>query len=330
MKTLKVNLLYNCTSKCAHCRFNCENESDIQHPDFETPYLVAKALEENFGLDIVVILGGEPTIFPDETVELIKRIKTMGVKTRLETNAWWAGSYEDAAAFLHKLDGTQTNVMFSLDGFHEPYIPIEKVANAIQASIDLGVNYNLELPYLDVKRKDNKIDQKTEELFEQLTTRFHINIPKYEGGIVFTGQAAENFGEEFAKGRGIPKEVCSKVPWWMNSEIDSLELLILEPGGYITKGCGISIVNVHQPNWIETLKNYSAYDHPIFKILLTKGPFGLAKLAEKYGYKIKENYADKCHLCHEARQVLKPYFPEILQPDQHYPLAQTENFRRQF
>ena len=68
MKTLKVNLLYNCTSKCAHCRFNCENESDIRHPDFETPYLVAKALEENFGLDIVVILGGEPTIFPDETV----------------------------------------------------------------------------------------------------------------------------------------------------------------------------------------------------------------------------------------------------------------------
>ncbi len=37
MKTVKINLLYRCTAKCSHCRFFCENESDIVTPDFETP-----------------------------------------------------------------------------------------------------------------------------------------------------------------------------------------------------------------------------------------------------------------------------------------------------
>ena len=58
MKTLKINLLYRCTAKCSHCRFFCENESEVVTPDFETPYAVAKGLKENFGLDMAVILGG--------------------------------------------------------------------------------------------------------------------------------------------------------------------------------------------------------------------------------------------------------------------------------
>ena len=92
MKTLKINLLYRCTAKCSHCRFFCENESEVVTPDFETPYAVAKGLKENFGLDMAVILGGEPTLFRDETIQLIQRIHALGVRTRLETNAWWAES----------------------------------------------------------------------------------------------------------------------------------------------------------------------------------------------------------------------------------------------
>lgn len=77
MKTLKINLLYRCTAKCSHCRFFCENESEVVTPDFETPYAVAKGLKENFGLDMAVILGGEPTLFRDETIQLIQRIHAL-------------------------------------------------------------------------------------------------------------------------------------------------------------------------------------------------------------------------------------------------------------
>lgn len=62
MRTFKINLLYNCTAKCSHCRFNCGYEAEVITPDFETPYNVAKKLKDNFGLDMAVVLGGEPTI----------------------------------------------------------------------------------------------------------------------------------------------------------------------------------------------------------------------------------------------------------------------------
>ena len=71
--------------------------------DFETPYAVAKGLKENFVLDMAVILGGEPTLFRDETIQLIQRIHALGVRTRLETNAWWAESYEKALDLVSAL-----------------------------------------------------------------------------------------------------------------------------------------------------------------------------------------------------------------------------------
>lgn len=133
-----------------------------------------------------------------------------------------------------------------------------------------------------------------------------------------SGRAADEFGDLFAQNRGVPTEPCTKVPWWGDSDIETLDLLILEPGGYITKGCGIAIGNVHDQDLKEMLVQYNAQNHPIFKILLTEGPLGLAKLAEQYGNKIKDQYADKCHLCQEARRILKPYYDDILKPDQHY------------
>lgn len=318
MRTLKINLLYNCTAKCSHCRFNCENESEVKTPDFDMPYNIAKRLKDSLGLDMAVVLGGEPSLFKKETTNLLQRLNSLGIATRLETNASWAINYDNAIAFLSPLKELQTNVMLSLDGFHDPFVPIEKVANAINACIALGINYNLEMPYLDVVKKNNYIDRRTEELFGSLSSYININIPKYEGGIVFIGRAADIYGDEFSLGKGVPNDTCTAVPWWIDSDINSTNLIILEPGGYITKGCGIAIGNVYKQDIIEMLNNYNPYKHPIFSILLTEGPIGLARMAENYGYKVKENYADKCHLCHESRQVLKPYYDDILKPDQHY------------
>lgn len=318
MRTLKINLLYNCTAQCAHCRFGCTNEGTPERPDFELPYLTAKKLKNAFGLDMAVVLGGEPTLFREETVALLQRLHSLGIATRIETNACWADSYDEAVSFLMPLKEMGTNVMLSLDGFHDPYVPIEKVANAVKACAALGVNYNLEMPYLDPVNKDNETDRRTEELFSSLSSYTGFEIPKYEGGVLFVGRAAEVFGDQFAQDRGIPQETCTAVPWWPDGDIDTTNLVILEPGGYITKGCGIAIGNAYEQDVVEMLKEYKASEHPIFSVLMKEGPAGLAKLAEQYGFQMKKDYADKCHLCHEARKALKPYFDGILKPDQHY------------
>jgi MoaA/NifB/PqqE/SkfB family radical SAM enzyme len=317
MRSLKINLLYQCTAKCSHCRFSCSNDRVSDTPDFETPYNVAKQLKADFGLDSAVILGGEPSIFASKTHELLSKISDLGVSTRLETNAGWAVNSEAAISFLKPLVSSNTSVMFSLDAFHEPYVSFNNILYASQACVTLGLQYILEIPYLDLNTKDNPIDVRTQELELRIRSMIKdVNI--YTGNVLFIGRAAYTHGDEFSRGKGIPKDPCTKVPWWIDSEIDSTDLLILEPDGWITKGCGIAIGNVHKQNFTELIKNYKASDNPIFSILLKEGPIGLANIAEKYGYTIKKDYADPCHLCHESRQVLKDIYPDVLQPQQHY------------
>jgi hypothetical protein len=95
---------------------------------------------------------------------------------------------------------------------------------------------------------------------------------------------------------------------------------MLDPDGYLSKGCGIAIANVHQTPVQEVLATYDATQHPIFSRLLTSGPLGLAREAQALGYVLKADYADRCHLCQEARQFLLRKYPEFLVPEQHYRL----------
>jgi hypothetical protein len=103
-----------------------------------------------------------------------------------------------------------------------------------------------------------------------------------------------------------------------------LELLELDPDGYLSKGCGIAIANIRQTPVGTVLAAYDAARHPIFSTLLESGPLGLAREAEAFGYVLKTDYADKCHLCQEARQVLLSKYPAYLVPEQHYRKSEKE------
>ena len=116
----------------------------------------------------------------------------------------------------------------------------------------------------------------------------------------------------------MPTEVCDTVPWWGNGSQSTTELLALDPDGYISKECGIVIGNVEQQSVAEFLKGFDASQHPILSTLIHEGPLGLAHAAEQLGYTIKSDYADKCHLCQEAREVLRAKYPQYLAPEQQY------------
>jgi len=317
MRTLKIKLFNNCTAECRHCRFNCTIDRNIE-PDFDTPLAVAKQLKDNFGLDMVVVLGGEPSIFPEQTHELLFNLHKLDLSTRLETNAFWASSVESAVDFLKPIKSSNTSIMLSVDAFHSQYIPQTNNVNAIKACTALDIPFELEIPFLDAEEKKHPIDMETRDIVAEVKSNCDFPINTYTGNVIFVGRAADTFGDELSAGRGVPAGPCIAVPWWIDSDIDSTELLYLEHGGWITKGCGIAIGNVFKQDILDMVGNFKADSNPVFSTLLKTGPMGLAKEAEKHGYKIKPDYADKCHLCHEARQVLKIVYPDILQPDDHY------------
>ncbi len=80
----------------------------------------------------------------------------------------------------------------------------------------------------------------------------------------------------------------------------------------------LAVGNVKQQSVEEIIRHFDAGTHPILSTLIRQGPLVFADEASELGYAIKKDYADKCHLCQEARAVLLAKYPEHLAPDVHY------------
>ena len=334
MSVLKIHLSYQCTAQCAHCRFGCDPDPKPAI-DADLALMCVQELCRLNDLQLVVLMGGEPGLFPGLTHRLAKEISELGPHVRVETNAFWATSEQAAAALLAPLFGLGASVMYSLDAFHEPFVPLDNIECAIRAADALGGRYNVEVPYLDHASHHDPLDQRTDAILRELERRLGRTpcCRVYQGNVFFVGRAASALAPRVAIGRGVPDVVCDSVPWWGNGHLETLDLLILDADGYLSKGCGIAIGNVGQRSVESIVKSYNAQNHPIFATLLESGPLGLAREASELGYVLKSDYADRCHLCQEARQVLRARYPEYLVPAQHYqpsdPDGLAEKDRRQ-
>ena len=317
MSVLKIHLTYQCVAACNHCRFRCTTkEAQVINSDLVMEVVTALKAQNN--LELVVLLGGEPGLFPELTHQLANAIRALDIKFRVESNAYWATDEAAARQFLAPLYANNVSLMFSLDAFHAPFIPLERVEQAVRVSEQLDGAYNLEMAYLNLAERNHPLDEKTDALYNELTSRLGFEPKAYRGNVLFNGRSADRLADLVAEGRGVPDEPCRAVPWWYKGDLDTLDLLILDPDGYLSKGCGIAIGNTVQTPITEILQSYDPYTHPVLSTLLNSGPLGLAQEAQELGYELKENYADRCHLCQEARQVLRDKYPEYLQPDQHY------------
>jgi hypothetical protein len=314
MSVLKVHLTYHCSAACDHCRFGCTPTSSALI-DVAMVIDTARALQRSNGLDLVVLLGGEPGLYPAVTHALTTAMRGMGLQVRIETNASWATDDGRALAFLEPLYHKGVSVMFSLDAFHEPHVPPERVVRALRLSEALGGTHNIESAYLRGPGSTHPLDVRTDTLLARWSGETRI----YRGPVLFVGRAAARLAPLVAAGRGIPVEPCPAVPWWPHGEQDTLDLLILDPQGNLSKGCGISLGNVHCQTVEAILAGYDAIAHPLIGRLIERGPLALAEEAMRHGlYALKADYADRCHLCQEARAALRPLYSDWLTPDQHY------------
>lgn len=344
MSTLKIHTTYRCTSTCAHCHLRAGIDRPAKAVPYDLTMSTIQELQRLNNLELVVFLGGEPGLYPDLLHRLAASIHALGIGVRIETNASWAVTLGAAHEFLAPLVDAGAQIMFSIDAFHEPFIEPQRVVTAISAMHALGGAWNIETPYLEFGKFDNPYDQRTLQLIAeaaqaiqqatglalgqeyvsrvegQYAVRLFGQTHNYlvEGKVFFKGRGAHALAPLVAAGRGIPAEVCDTVPWWNNGSQSTTELLALDPDGYISKECGIGIGNVERQSVEEILSGFDARQHPILSVLIDEGPVGLARQAVDMGYVMKKDYADKCHLCQEAREVLRVRYPEYLAPAQQY------------
>ncbi len=319
MSTLKIHLSYQCSAHCAHCHLRAGRKSS-RSIAFETALTTIQQLQEHNDLDYVVLLGGEPGLFRELTHQLVAAIHGLKLGVRVETNASWATDDEQAMSFLKPLCAAEADVMLSVDAFHEPFVPLACVERAIRVLDQLKGRYVIEVPYLDFPAAKHPLDVRTNELLSELERRLGRTpcAPTFKGPVLFKGRAAHVLAPMIEDGRGVPKEVCDTVPFWSNGSQRTLQHLGLDPDGNLSKECGIAIGNVKTQSIKELVRSFDADHHPILSTLIRFGPLGLAREAATLGYVLKPSYADKCHLCQEAREALRAKYPDYLAPSVHY------------
>ncbi|MCG8365194.1 MAG: hypothetical protein MJA27_17925 [Pseudanabaenales cyanobacterium] len=202
-------------------------------------------------LQVVIFAGGEPTLLSEDLLESVAYIDSLGIATRIVTNASWAITPEKARSMLISLrEAGLREINFSVDDYHLPFISFEKVKNAWFASKGLGFQ-SVVLANCWGHRSTITPQYIMDRLGEKLPQRFDDDgyslpiAPPYSDGTVYmlSNSKIQNLGrshEELDRA-DIPypdsqEELNVGCPWAVKSAA-------LSPKGHLVACCGMEAEN---------------------------------------------------------------------------------------
>lgn len=307
---LGLHLTDRCNARCQHCAYHCgPRAKGVMGIGEACGYLHDVA---GPSLELVCISGGEPLLYPDVVTDIVRKASIMRVPgIWIFTNASWAVNSRAAERKLGRLkEAGMTRVCLSADGFHQPFIPVERVCYAITAARDLGLQIVLDSRYLGSPHLDNPTNRITRQVLRDLGDL--KGIETWQGQPLYTGRGADTLLGQLTSIKEIPKGECPG-PWaggtWENPVGVDVDLY-----GEVTLCPGLSVGNAKKRPLTRILADYAPEGHPIIRELVTEGPRGLAEMAKRRGYVPRASYVSECHLCYDVRRFLRSLFSSELAP----------------
>ncbi len=304
---------YKCTNECKHCAIPGSPNQDnaLMELDDVRKYLVD--VTGNYIVDEVGFFGGEPLLHFDLLISLIKEVKKYGIsKIGLPTNGFWEKNDSIAKNYALKLKEAGLNTIgFSVDTFHQEFVPFDVVKQAIKATHDAGIETIYSITQnLGPENTKNIFNEQNKKLTEVISKEFEF-CQVINSEIQVKGRALKNLTNYYSMDT-IPSERCLifKVPMFM-----------IDPNGWVFHQLcqGICIGNAKEKSLSEIINEFNYRKHPIIsKVVAKGGPQNLLEIAIEKGYKPEHGYADKCHLCFSVRNFLRPYYPNLLEPSNVY------------
>jgi organic radical activating enzyme len=306
-------LTYKCNAECEFCYYNCSPKQEGLMP-VEMAINAWRSLKELAGDGAKIhITGGEPFLYWDRLCEILKEAKkqNLGPVDMIETNGFWAADEQIIKDRLKVLDELGMNrLKISCDPFHQEYVDIEPVRRLANIAKDtFGPKRVLVRweKYLEnpIAMKGVPADERNKRYVETLK----------EFPCRFTGRAAGHIAEvvakdtvaEISKSNGSTSSPSRAKSRDCRDTFLSSKGVHIDPYGNVFSGTcsGIIIGNIGNPGapgLAEIWQNWQPRNDNLIGILFNSGPAGLLDEAVKLGYKPKELYADKCHLCTNIRQ----------------------------
>lgn len=185
-----------CTGRCKHC-------SEGDH-SFCTGYIdadiAANAIREicrNYAIESLMTFGGEPLLYPEAVCKIHKTAEEQAIPRReLITNGFFSnntGRIREVAALL--ADSGISEILLSVDAFHQETIPLKPVKYFAECVIEFGVPITLSPAWLISEKDNNAYNVQTGKILKAFAD---LKIPVGSGNIIFpSGNAVKYLGEYF-------------------------------------------------------------------------------------------------------------------------------------
>ncbi len=287
---LHILLTYQCTGECDHCFV----WSSPRQRGVFTIQEISDVLEQarEIGVEKIYFEGGEPFLFYPILVSGVRRAAEMGFSVGIVSNCYWAETIADASVWLQPFAGRVSDLTVSSDLYHCEKELGEQPQNAIAAAKLLGIPTGM-ISIAPIQASAPSAQGQLEG----------------DSGVMFRGRAASVLAPR------VPLHPWQGFEDCPHEDLRDPGRVHLDPFGNVHICPGLVIGNAFKQSLKDICAKYEPDSHPICGPLLTGGP---AALVTEYNLAPREGYADACHLCYEARQALRPRFPEILLPDQMY------------
>jgi hypothetical protein len=294
---LHLLLTYQCTMECDHCFvWGSPKQSGTMTVRDITEIL--QQAKEVGSIEWLYFEGGEPFLFYASMSKSIRRAAELGFKVGVVTNGYWATSLQDARENLRPLAGLVQDLSVSSDLFHYDEKLSRQCQWALAAADELGIPVGV-----------ISIAQPVVEGDDQASGQHTLG----ESNVMFRGRAVEKLA---SKAQSYSWQQFNECP---HEDLHEPGRVHLDALGNVQMCQGICIGNFHETHLAEIFEKYDAHSNPITAALIEGGP---AELVRRYDIAHQEQYADACHLCYQARVMLRDRFPDVLGPDQVYGVFQ--------
>ena len=314
MKGLGLDITYKCTSSCLHCAVRASPlREGIMRAEDAQVYINEVA---HLQLEWLCISGGEPFLYFDTLLEVVKLANRAGIPTVwVLTNGYWAANREVAAKKLSKLkDAGLTHICFSVDAFHQQFIDKSYVKTGMEVAEKLGFKVYTFSAFIH-EDAANPFNLKTKEILKSLD--IHRCKMYGESKLMWMGRSTDTIAEDVPVDTNVFDRQCESI--WVGGTLVEPESITIDPHGNVLLCPGLAIGNTKQTQLSKIIDKYNPFSHPIInRIINSKGLEKLREVATSKGWTPKPGYVDICHLCYDLRRLLHPYYPEWLTPKEAY------------
>jgi molybdenum cofactor biosynthesis enzyme MoaA len=316
----EIGLCYSlrCPSNCRICG----TSSWPSHPEtmaFNKAYDYIKQVSQVPSIKLIGFTGGEPFLFFRDISKLMEYARSLGLISKVATNAFWAKTAKIALTKLKQLKANGLEILaISADAYHQEFIPIERVMNAVRAGLDL--NLILAITFIHGPNHEREFQQMVKFFIKQglgdrllflrnlddlqrhflgarffrIRDIFRSRIYLRESTVLLAGRARRARDEcLFFEVDELPRNAC----------LQAGRIMLILPSGRLLWCC--SPVAFDDDSFLAGDLNTNNLgdlarrigEDPVVEYLRVYGPWHMMKTLKSAGYDFDTHFSGDCHLC---------------------------------